>query len=117
MNLPARMTAEDMARDDLRRGRAPRNFMEAVLAEHQPKRRAEEIAAEERNKKLDIWSPSLNSFVAPSIAERLPSPVLKEVKLKDQSGRTITEFHGDHPSVWLNDFAAPPKRLTGFRTK
>jgi hypothetical protein len=113
MNLPVQITAEDMMSADLRMGRAPRNYLEAVMAEHQAKRRAEEIAA--GGKRLGIWSTSMNQWVAPQIAQRLPE--MKEVRIKDQSGRTITEFHGEHPSVWLNDFAAPPKRLISFKTR
>jgi hypothetical protein len=101
---------------DLRMGRTPRNFLEAVMAEHQAKRRAEEIAAEERGKRLGIWSPSLNQFVAPSIAERLPSPVLKEVRIKDQAGRVITTFEGT-TGAWLRDFMPQPKKVVGIQTR
>ena len=45
-----------------------------------------------------------------------PEPELKEVRVKDHSGRVITTFEGEHPSVWLRQFAANPKRVTKIRT-
>ena len=32
-------------------------------------------------------------------------PELKEIRTKDHSGRIITTFDGEHPSVWLRQFA------------
>jgi hypothetical protein len=113
-DMPARMTAEDMAQDDLRRGRAPRNYLEAVMAEHQAKQRAAEIAAEERDKRLGIWSTSMNQWVAPAVAERLPE--LRKIETRDQSGRVITTWEGS-PSAWLRNFMSEPKRLVGFNTR
>jgi hypothetical protein len=52
----------------------------------------------------------MNQFVAPEIAE-------KEIVRKDQAGRKISEFEGDHPRAWMQDFASPPRRVTGINTK
>jgi hypothetical protein len=114
MNLPVQITAEDMMSADLRMGRAPRNYLEAVMAEHQAKRRAKEIAAEERGKKLGIWSNSMGQWVAPAVAEKLPE--LKKIETKDASGRVITTWEGT-TGAWLRDFMSDPKKLTGFNTR
>ena len=43
-------------------------------------------------------------------------PELKEIRTKDHSGRIITTFDGEHPSVWLRQFSCNPKRVTKIRT-
>jgi hypothetical protein len=49
-------------------------------------------------------------------AELLEAPQLKEVRVKDQTGRTITTFEGT-PNMWMRDFAAPSRRVSSIRTR
>lgn len=43
----------------------------------------------------------------------LPAGELREVKRRDQAGRTISTFYGTGPS-WMGDFKAPSRRLVGI---
>jgi hypothetical protein len=46
-----------------------------------------------------------------------PESGLKEVRTKDHSGRIITTYEGEHPSVSLRQFSCNPKRVTKIRTQ
>ena len=43
-------------------------------------------------------------------------PELKVIQTKDATGRVITTFEG-HPSSWMREFAAPPRRVRSIRTR
>jgi hypothetical protein len=76
----------------------PRNLLEATMLEFSVRRAAERIAQEQR-----------------AVAEAAQPPTMKEVHIKDQSGRTITSFEGS--AIWLRDFAMEPKRVISITTK
>jgi hypothetical protein len=95
----------------------PKNLLEYYINEASAKRTAEKIAEEaktQERQRLGIWNWSMDTWIAPSIAEKLPG--LRKIETKDQSGRTITSWEG-HPSTWMKDFASPPRRLTAINTK
>jgi hypothetical protein len=78
----------------------PKNLLEYHLNEASARRTAEKIAAAQQ---------------ARAVAEQPPQ--LKEVRVKDQAGRVITSFEGEHPSAWMRQFESPPKRLVAINTK
>lgn len=53
----------------------------------------------------------------PTKPEAPPEPGLKEIATKDATGRKITTFEGNHPSVWLRQFSCNPKRVVTIRTR
>lgn len=44
----------------------------------------------------------------------LPAGELREVKRRDQAGRTISTFYGTGPDTWMSSFKAPSRRLVGI---
>jgi hypothetical protein len=59
----------------------------------------------------------MNAPYKPPTLAAPPEPELREIRTKDHSGRTITTFEGEHPSVWLRQFTCNPKRVTRIRTQ
>ena len=51
--------------------------------------------------------------IAPPVEE---IPGLKEIKIKDYTGRVITEFEGS-PKAWMRQFSSPPRRVVSIRTR
>ena len=41
---------------------------------------------------------------------------LREIKTRDETGRTISTFHGS-PRVWMSDFSMQPMRVVGLRKR
>jgi hypothetical protein len=77
----------------------PRIYLESVLNAAQVERAAKRMLDERR-----------------ATGQEPEQKYLKTIETKDQSGRTITTFEGS-PSVWMSDFAAPPRRVVGIKTR
>ena len=61
--------------------------------------------------------PIVGSWPPPQVAPPIADiPSLKEIKVKDQSGRTITSFEG-RPSTWISQFSSPPRRVTQIKVR
>ena len=43
------------------------------------------------------------------------APPMKEVKIRDQSGRTITEWEGR--ASWMREFTQEPKKVVAINTR
>lgn len=54
--------------------------------------------------------------IAASMRPEVPEGQLLAIDRVDQSGRTITEFHGN-PGVWMRQFCSPAGRLTKINLK
>jgi hypothetical protein len=77
----------------------PKNYLESVLNAKQVERAAKRLLEERQ-----------------AIGQQPEQKFLRMIEKKDQGGRTITTWEGN-PSVWMSDFAAPPQRVTGVKTK
>jgi hypothetical protein len=83
----------------------PKNLLEWHMNEASARRTAERIIAEEAQRRT----------VTEHGRGAAEAPQMREVRVRDQSGRTITEWHGR--ASWLRDFEPEPKRLVAINTR
>jgi hypothetical protein len=94
----------------------PANLLEYYKNEANAKRTAAKIAEEAKQATgHGQWSTSMNCWISPDIAARHPELIRKDSK--DFAGRVISEFEGEHPRAWMQEWMQQPRRLTAINTK
>jgi hypothetical protein len=67
--------------------------------------------------KLTEWKPNITVAQPRPSAHLISDPSgLKEIQIRDYTGRIITEWEGS-PRVWLDQFCSPKRRVVSIRTK